>query len=466
MAIFIIGAKKINGQRFFRLLNTSTAPMKTRDMNEEDLMYMLDGNSSFHIENAELSPRRDKIVGKTGSLEKIENKDSYVVLSGLTMDGELLGYRVVDSYGLVRDLRLKDVIPFLSNKSVQNASIVNGRFLRGINWEIPMFELNRSRSKIKIEEDCKNISHPCDEINDSVGNPGNPGSNYSGCSGCTSPHPSDYVDREKMNTQSIKKLENKQKNNWDDEKVLDKEPILVESINNNSRTPIKVKLRKAGTPPRIFPVYLSIYIDNIHFEQLKYLTPFMKRWTLCDKLYNNQLLLRINKIDYVIYVHEEMAEAGYLRDLGLIFGNNVVETGRIDNMIEYTIKNVTGNFKTEFEAIKTLTERYGSKLTINLDKTKHLKSMAYPFCQRVIELLDTNPLFFEDYLSTKSKFENMFGLVEKSLMNTAPYIEQVCSVLGIKFNNLLHKEVMRVSIPSSVDYTSDDKYGFILIELN
>ena len=446
MAIFIIGVKNLNGQRYFRLLNTSTAPMKTRDMSEEDLMYMLDGNSSFKIENAELSPRKDKIVGKTGTLDKIENKNNYVVLSGLTVDGELQGYRVVDSFGLVRDLKLDEAIPFLRDKSIQNASVVDGRFLRGINWEIPMVE-----------------KKPINRIN-SDNNPCNTPINRNG-----------FTESSKIYNDYEKDIPNKG-DDINSGSTCDKSfkqdsvnPIYLRGQNHRrdeKPTPIKVKLVKRDDIPRVFYVHLDIYIDNMYFEQVHNLDTFMKRWTLCDKLNDNQILLKIKKVDYVIHIHEDLANSGYLVELKRLFGGGIIETARIDNVIEYIIKGATAGFMQELRGLKNLTEKYGSKLTVSFYKTKHITSPTQPFYYRVVNLVDKNPYFFLDYLTVRSKVENMFGLVEKGLMNASPYIEHVCSVLGIKFYNNIRRETMRVTVPASVDYTSDDDYGFVLIELD
>lgn len=143
MAIFIIGAQKLNNERHFRLYNTKVSENNVRDISEKDLMYLMRGNSNFKVQNAEV--KDGKIVGTTGSLNKIENGVCITVIGAINENGELAGYRFVDTTGKVYNMKTPDAVQFLSGKPIQNASVVNGSYIRGINWEIPVIEDKSSK---------------------------------------------------------------------------------------------------------------------------------------------------------------------------------------------------------------------------------------------------------------------------------------------------------------------------------
>ena len=138
MAIFIIGAQKLNNERHFRLYNTKVSENNVRDISEKDLMYLMRGNSNFKVQNAEVQD--GKIVGIKGSLNKIENGICITVIGAINENGELAGYRFVDTTGKVYNMKVADAVQFLNGKPIQNASVVNGAYIRGINWEIPVIE--------------------------------------------------------------------------------------------------------------------------------------------------------------------------------------------------------------------------------------------------------------------------------------------------------------------------------------
>ncbi len=149
MAIFIVGVKKLNNDRYFRLYNTKTVENNIRDISEKDLIYLMQGNSNFRLQNAEL--KGEKIMGTTGALDKIANEVCYTVVGSIYENGVLAGYRFVDTLGHVYNMRVEESIYFLSSKPILNASVVNGAFIRGINWEIPIIEDNRIEKANKSE---------------------------------------------------------------------------------------------------------------------------------------------------------------------------------------------------------------------------------------------------------------------------------------------------------------------------
>lgn len=138
MAIFIIGVEKLNNERYFRLYNSKVSENNIRDISEKDLTYLMRGNSNFKVQNAEL--KDGKIVGITGSLNKIENEICFTVVGAINENGSLAGYRFVDTMGNIYNMKTEETIMFLCGKSILNASVVNGSFIRGINWEIPVIE--------------------------------------------------------------------------------------------------------------------------------------------------------------------------------------------------------------------------------------------------------------------------------------------------------------------------------------
>ena len=150
MAIFIIGANKINSERYFRLYNSKVEDNAVRNIAEKDLIYMMRSNPNFKIQNADY--RDGKIVGSTGSLEKIENQICITVIGAINENNSLAGYKFVDTTGRVYNMRTEDALHFLTDKPIQNASVVNGSYLRGINWEIPVIE---DKEKVRNKESKK-----------------------------------------------------------------------------------------------------------------------------------------------------------------------------------------------------------------------------------------------------------------------------------------------------------------------
>lgn len=147
MAIFIIGVEKLNNERYFRLFNSKVNENNVRDISEKDLTYLMRGNSNFKVQNAEL--KDGKITGTTGSLNKVENEVCFTVVGAINQNGNLAGYRFVDTLGNVYNMRIEEAVMFLNGKPIQNASVVNGAFIRGINWEIPVIEDKKGMSNEK-----------------------------------------------------------------------------------------------------------------------------------------------------------------------------------------------------------------------------------------------------------------------------------------------------------------------------
>lgn len=141
MAIFIIGVKKLNNDRYFRLFNTKVNENNVRDISEKDLTYLMRGNSNFKVQNAAL--KDGKIIGTTGSLDKFANEVCYTVIGAINENGSLAGYKFADTMGNVYDMRVEETVQFLNGKPIQNASVVNGSYIRGINWEISVIQDNK-----------------------------------------------------------------------------------------------------------------------------------------------------------------------------------------------------------------------------------------------------------------------------------------------------------------------------------
>ena len=142
MAIFIIGVQKLNNERHFRLFNTKVNENNVRDISEKDLTYLMRGNSNFKVQNAAI--KDGKIIGTTGSLDKFANEVCYTVIGAINENGNLAGYRFADTMGNVYHMRMEESVQFLNGKPIQNASVVNGSYIRGINWEIPVIQDNKS----------------------------------------------------------------------------------------------------------------------------------------------------------------------------------------------------------------------------------------------------------------------------------------------------------------------------------
>ena len=142
MAIFIIGVQKLNNERHFRLFNTKVNENNVRDISEKDLTYLMRGNSNFKVQNAAI--KDGKITGTTGSLDKFANEVCYTVIGAINENGNLAGYRFADTMGNVYNMRMEESVQFLNGKPIQNASVVNGSYIRGINWEIPVIQDNKS----------------------------------------------------------------------------------------------------------------------------------------------------------------------------------------------------------------------------------------------------------------------------------------------------------------------------------
>lgn len=147
MAIFVIGVKNINNEKYFRLYNTKAKENNIRDIGEKDLMYLMKGNNNFTLENAAI--KEGKIVGTTGSLNKIENGICYTILGSYSENNEEAGYIYVDTMGNLYEKDKVSAVQHLQNMPIQNASIVNGFFLRGINWTIPNIKNKNIKEEFK-----------------------------------------------------------------------------------------------------------------------------------------------------------------------------------------------------------------------------------------------------------------------------------------------------------------------------
>ena len=149
MAIFVIGYKESdNGERYIRLYNDKRKQIK--DIKESDFRFLID---DLNIVNAEF--KEGKLKGTTGSLEKVKNENFIVILGSIVADGEVIGYKYVDSQGIEAYINLENVYQFFNARHVQNASIVqnnNSTFIRGINWEIPIVEDATSKVPYGVED--------------------------------------------------------------------------------------------------------------------------------------------------------------------------------------------------------------------------------------------------------------------------------------------------------------------------
>lgn len=138
MPVFIIGSRNINYNKYYKLYNSNVKEEKTRDIEEKDLIYFMRGNPKFKIQNAELQGKR--IVGTTGSLDKLENNLCYTIIGSINKNGKIWGYLFVDTLGNEFRKSTKETLQMLRGYPISNASIVQGTFIRGINWEIPCIE--------------------------------------------------------------------------------------------------------------------------------------------------------------------------------------------------------------------------------------------------------------------------------------------------------------------------------------
>ena len=143
MAIYIIGLLENGSEKLVRLYNDKKN--QYRDMREKDVLFMLD-EETIKVKNAGI--KGDKLVGTTGSLEKIKNKTVYIALGYISdATGKPVSYKFVDSNGKVYIIEVHDCIGFFEKNIIQNASLVDGKFVRGINWELPCVEQEKKKPK-------------------------------------------------------------------------------------------------------------------------------------------------------------------------------------------------------------------------------------------------------------------------------------------------------------------------------
>lgn len=152
MAIYIIGILENGKDKMIRLYNDKKN--QYRDMKEKDVLFLLD-EETIKIKNADI--KENKLVGTTGSLKKITNQNVYTVVGYIgDVDEKPLAYKFVDSNGKVYIVRIVDCIDFFNRNLVQNASIVDNKFIRGINWSIPCVEKRKEEVK-KVENKILNF---------------------------------------------------------------------------------------------------------------------------------------------------------------------------------------------------------------------------------------------------------------------------------------------------------------------
>lgn len=134
MGIYVIGYKRNNSVNcVVRLFNERTGD--TKDMNENDLVAK---KNYIKMENARI--RDNKLVGITGSLDKVLNECFFVVLGAYNIGSDDVKYKVVNTNGKVFIYSKENMIRLFSKAKVQNATLVQGKYIRGINWEIPEIE--------------------------------------------------------------------------------------------------------------------------------------------------------------------------------------------------------------------------------------------------------------------------------------------------------------------------------------
>lgn len=131
----MIGVQERNNIRLYRIFNSNTNICT--DLTINNII-----NYRLRLANAEL--KDNELVGTTGSLEKIINKESFIIL-GMYEDSGKEYYRVAHTSGKVAELEKSKAIEFLEDKEVQNATIVSKSYIRGINWEIPTIKSEKSK---------------------------------------------------------------------------------------------------------------------------------------------------------------------------------------------------------------------------------------------------------------------------------------------------------------------------------
>lgn len=127
-----------NFGRHFALYNDEKKEMKMLS-EREAVNFIRKGNI---VQNLKLDEFNTWIEGSTGSLDKITNKNGYVVIERQkdADTGELLGIRVVDSSGEDNLLSFQEVSNLFSRVPAQNAKLSHST-LMGINWSIPDKEI-------------------------------------------------------------------------------------------------------------------------------------------------------------------------------------------------------------------------------------------------------------------------------------------------------------------------------------
>lgn len=134
MAIFVIGVYDTADGRYLKLYNDKKGQVKR--LKESDLIFLMD---NLDIVNVEV--KDGKLKGKTGSIEKVKNKDFVVILGSIKQNNTIIGYKIVDSQGQEQKVKVSDISKLFQYNIVQNASLVDGEVVRGIKWEIPVVEV-------------------------------------------------------------------------------------------------------------------------------------------------------------------------------------------------------------------------------------------------------------------------------------------------------------------------------------
>ena len=114
MAIFVIGVYDTADGRYLKLYNDKKGQVKR--LKESDLIFLMD---NLDIVNVEV--KDGKLKGKTGSIEKVKNKDFVVILGSIKQNNTIIGYKIVDSQGQEQKVKVSDISKlFQYNSSIKS----------------------------------------------------------------------------------------------------------------------------------------------------------------------------------------------------------------------------------------------------------------------------------------------------------------------------------------------------------
>ena len=129
----------------------------TNKLSKVQMASVVDAVAKKEVEIVNVGIERDakgfKFVGKTGTASKINKGERVAVCTAAFEDasGKKLGYRFIDCNGTVLDVNMQSVVAFMKKfgDMVQNATLVDDRYIRGIKWEIPVITESKQDMKMK-----------------------------------------------------------------------------------------------------------------------------------------------------------------------------------------------------------------------------------------------------------------------------------------------------------------------------